>query len=115
MNNLADTKPLDPVLIENINHISGAYAALFWEVIYGTTESLTAMRNTLLLLQLLYYDLKYREAILLIHTYHELLGLEFPQEMLLVEKTPELHQDFVYEYLLDAEDIILDFEFAAMG
>lgn len=102
---------IDPVVIESLNQISGGYSALYWEIIYGTSESLSALKNTVLLLTLLYEEGKYREAILLIHIHHDLLCMEYPVELQLIEKVPELQEPFLDEFLLDAEDIIIDYEY----
>ncbi|MDR0885082.1 MAG: hypothetical protein LBN22_01745 [Clostridiales Family XIII bacterium] len=104
---------VDPVVIESLNQISGGYSALFWEILYGTSESLNAIKNTVLLLTLLYEEGKYYEAILLIHVHHDLLCMEYPMELELIEKVPELQEPFLDEFLLDADDIIIDYEYEA--
>ena len=37
------TGGIDPIVIESVNHISGAHAALFWDILYGTSESIIAL------------------------------------------------------------------------
>ena len=48
MNNeqITNDIPIDPILIERVNHLSGTHSALFWDVLYGTSESLIAVENT---------------------------------------------------------------------
>jgi hypothetical protein len=104
---------VDPIVIETINHISGAHAALFWDILYGTSESILAMENTEAVLAFLYDGSNFGEAFMLIRAYYELLGIEWPEEMFIIERIGELKEPFVYEFLLDAEDIILDFKFNA--
>jgi hypothetical protein len=104
---------IDPIVIETINHISGAHAALFWDILYGTSESILAMENTEAVLAFLYNGSNFGEAFMLIRAYYELLGIEWPEEMFVIEQIGELKEPFVYEFLLDAEDIILDFKFDA--
>jgi len=105
------TYEIDPIVIESVNHISGAHAALFWDVLYGTSESILAMENTEDVLAFLYDGSNFDEAFKLIRAYYELLGIDWPDEMLIIEKIGELKEPFVYEFLLDAEDIILDFKY----
>ena len=37
---------IDPVVIESVNYISGTHAALFWDILYSTCESILALENT---------------------------------------------------------------------
>jgi hypothetical protein len=112
-NQYSHNAEIDPVVIESLNQISGGYSALYWEILYSTSESLSALKNTVLLLTLLYEERKFREAILLIHIHHDLLCMEYPMELELIEKVPELQEPFLDEFLLDAEDIIIDYEYEA--
>jgi hypothetical protein len=105
------TVAVDPAVIERINHLSGAHSALFWDVLYGTSESILAMENTAAVLVFLYDRENYAEAIKLIRADFELLGIEWPEELTLVERVPELGEPFVGEFILDAEDIILDYKY----
>jgi hypothetical protein len=80
-------------------------------VLYGTSESILAMENTEDVLAFLYDGSNFDEAFKLIRAYYELLGIDWSDEMLIIEKIGELKEPFVYEVLLDAEDIILDFKY----
>ena len=53
----------------------------------------------------------FAEAFMLIRAYYELLGMEWPDEFVIIERIEELKEPFLYEFLLDAEDIILDFKY----
>jgi hypothetical protein len=112
-NNFNDSAQIDPVVTQSLNQISGGYSAHYWEILYGTSESLSTLKNTALLLTLLYEEGKYYEAILLIHIHHDLLCMEYPVELELIEKVPEFQEPFLNEFLLDAEDIITDYEYEA--
>ena len=105
------TGDIDPVVIESVNHISGAHAALFWDIVYGTSESIIALENTEAVLAFLYDKDSFTEALMLIRAYYELLGMEWPDEFVIIERIEELKEPFLYEFLLDAEDIILDFKY----
>ena len=101
---------IDPIVIESVNHISGAHAALFWDILYGTSESIIALENMEAVFVFLYDKDSLAEALMLIRAYYELLGMEWPDEFVTIERTGELKEPFIYEFLLDAEDIILDFK-----
>ena len=113
MNNEQTTNdiPIDPMLIERINHLSGAHSALFWDVLYGTSESLIAVENTEAVLDFLYSHNYSDEAFTLIRAYYELLGIDWPEEMKIIEQVHQLKEPFVLEFLLDAQDLIIDFEY----
>jgi hypothetical protein len=68
------------------------------------------MENTETVLELLYNSDNFTKALLLIRAYYELPGIEWPDEMVIIEKIDELKELFIYEFLLDAEDIILGFK-----
>ena len=102
---------IDPVIIERINHLSGAHAALFWDVLYGTSESIIAIKNTEAVLDFLYYSHNTNEAFVLIRAYYELLGIDWPEELLILEQSDELKELLIYEFLQDADDIINDLKY----
>ena len=102
---------IDPAVIESVNHISGAHAALFWDILYGTSESIIALENTEAVLAFLYNEENLSEALMLIRAYYELLGMEWPDEFVIIERIGELKETFIYEFILDAEDIIIDFKY----
>ena len=102
---------VDPIVLECINHLSGAHSALFWDVLYGTSESILAMENTAAVLAFLYTSANYIEAVKLIRADFELLGIEWPEELVLVERVPELAEPFASEFIPDAEDIISDYKY----
>ena len=102
---------IDPVVIESVNHISGAHAALFWDILYGTSESIIALENTEAVLAFLYDGDNFGEALMLIRAYYELLGMEWLDEFVIIERIEEPKESFLYEFLLDAEDIILNFKY----
>jgi hypothetical protein len=113
MNNaqIRESVGIDPVVLESVNQISGAHAAFFWDMFYGTSESIIAIENMKTVLAFLYNGDNFTEAFMLIRSYYELLGIDWPDEMAIIEKIDELKEPFVYEFLLDAEDIILDFKY----
>ena len=111
MNNEKTSIPIDPIVLESVNHISGAHAALFWDILYGTSESIIALENTEAILAFLYDGDNFVEALKLIRAYYEMLGMDWPDEFVIIERIVELKEPFIYEFLLDAEDIILDFKY----
>ena len=111
MNNEKASFRIDPVVLESVNHISGAHAALFWDILYGTCESIIALENTEAVLTFLYNGNNFAEALMLIRAYYEMLGMDWPDEFVIIERIVELIEPFIYEFLLDAEDIILDFKY----
>jgi hypothetical protein len=108
---IEEVNSIDSVVIESVNHLSGAHAALFWDILYGTSESIIALENTESVLTFLYGGDNFSEALMLIRAYYELLGMEWPDEFVIIERIGELKEPFIYEFLLDAEDIILDFKY----
>jgi len=99
---------IDPVVSESLNYISGAHAGLFWDILYGTSESIIALENTEAVLSFLYENNCFEEALMLIRAYYELLGMEWPDEFVIIDRVDDLKEPFIYEFLLDAEDIIFD-------
>ena len=59
----------------------------------------------------LYYNNYSDEAFTLIRAYYELLGIDWPEEMQIIEQVQQLKEPFVLEFLLDAQDLIIDFEY----
>ena len=92
---------IDPIVIESVNHISGAHAALFWDILYGTSESIIALENTEAVLAFLYDGDSFAEALMLIRAYYELLRMDWPDEFVNIEQIGELKEPFLYEFLLE--------------
>ena len=113
MNNVQKTtiNEIDPVVLESVNYISGAQATLFWDALYGMSESIAVVKNTRTVLAALYDGNYFEEALMLLRTYYELLGAEWSTDLEIVETIPEIKEPFLYEFLLDAEDIILDIKY----
>jgi hypothetical protein len=94
-----------------LNNLSGMCSVPFWEILYCTCESLLAIENTEIVLLFLYDEGHYEEALKLIRAYYEVLGIEWPDELAFVERIDELKEPFIKEFLLDAEDILLDYRY----
>ena len=92
----------------SIKLISGAHTALFWDVLYDMSGSIIALENTETVISFLYDDGYHDEAIMLIKAYYEILGIEWPEEMVFIESNQEFKSPFLHEFLLDTEEIILD-------
>jgi len=102
---------VDPVAFESINLISGVYAAVLWESLYDVFWSVNVLRNIHSVFSILYESGYTEEAFSLLHSYFDILDLDWAVELDVVDQIPELKEAFIGEFLKDAEDVIMDFEY----
>ena len=101
---------IDPVAFESINHISGVYAAVLWESLYEVFWSVDVLWNIYSVFSILCESRYNEEAFSLLHSYFDILDLDWSAELDVVDQIPELKEAFMDEFLADAMEIILDFE-----
>jgi len=102
---------IDPVAFESINHISGVYAAVLWESLYEVFWSVDALWIIHSVFSILCESRCNEEAFSLLHSYFDILDLDWAAELDIVDQIPELKDAFLGEFLKDAEDIFMDFEY----
>ena len=101
----------DSAVIERINALSRVHATLLWEMLYGLSEFIIALENTERVLAFLYNGTNYKEALMLIRAYYDLLGIDWPEELIIMERVDELKEPFVYDFIVDGEELIVDFKY----
>ena len=112
-NNAVDTveeiTPSD--ILESLNIISGAHSAVFWTTFFGTTESMDIAKAVYGHINLLHDNGLNNAAIDFIKICYGMIFLDFPEAFGLIGKGQAEYQEaFIHEVLLDAEDILSDFE-----
>ncbi len=93
-----------------INFVSGKYAAPFWDSIHAMSESVETVENFGKLMGILLEEGKDKEAMLLIRSLYDLMGMVYPEEISLIEKEDNTRIYFINEFLLDCEDLLLEYE-----
>ena len=102
---------IDPVAFETINHISGIYSAVLWESLYEVFWSVDVEKNIHTVFSILYESSYNEEAFSLLHSYFDILDLDWSVELDVVDQIPELKEAFIGEFLKDAEDIIRVYDY----
>lgn len=101
---------IDPIVYESLNHISGAYAALFWEDIHDVCWSVSTIKDIYIVFSILCESRYYEEAFTLLRSYCEILSFDWEKELEIIDQIPELKEPFMDEFIKDTEDIIIDYE-----
>lgn len=94
---------------EAINHVSGEYAAQFWDGIYDMSGNPEAVENIGEVIGALHLESRDKEAMLLIHALYDLMGVVYPIEIAIIEEHEEAKKIFIDEFLLDLEDLMYDY------
>jgi hypothetical protein len=94
----------------SINFMSGRYATIFWDSIHAMSESAETVENFGKLIGILLEEGKDKEAMLLIRSLYDLMGMVFPEEISLIEKDDNTRIYFINEFLLDCEDLLLEYK-----
>ena len=101
---------LSPLTTETLANLSGMYSTTLWDTIYEVSGSLETVKGLQTVIATLYSLNKNKEAMILIGSIHDLLGLEFPEELQIVEQNEELQARFICECLKDIEDLMYAYE-----
>ncbi len=104
-----------PAVLETINQVSGTYTAPFVDGLFAVTESLETLQEIKGAIDALHGCGKSAEVYHLILALHDLAAIEIPQAILELQPYPEGVELFVREFLLDMEDLLLDYESEAQG
>lgn len=101
---------LAPVAAEVINQVSGTYAAPFWDGLLAVTGSLDTIRAVKDAIEALHDSKKDIEAYGLILSLYDLAAIEVPCSITDLEPYPEGIASFISEFILDIEDLLIDYE-----
>jgi len=106
---------LAPAVAEIINQVSGTYSAPFWDGLLAVTESLDTVRAAKGTLKALHNNKQDTEAYHLILALYDLAAMEVPTSIIELEPYPEGVEQFISEFLMDAEDLMIDYETEAQA
>ncbi len=111
MNKAKETewKSLAEEIKEAINIASGAYATPLVDTITALSENSDSLRYMLGILKALFENKKFDEAIKFLHLLYDISGLNYPDDVSLIETNREFIEPFVNEFLLDLEDLMYDY------
>lgn len=102
-------------MLNIINIISGAYTSSLVDTADELSSSKNALPNMQSIIRALLECKKVDEAMKFIHLLYDLCGLEFPEEITLLEKHELAREQYLNEFLLDLEDLKYDYDFAMQG
>lgn len=100
---------LSSLTTETLTNLSGVYSPAFWDAVYEVSGSLETVKGLQSVITTLYSLNKNSDAMLLISSLFDLLGLNFPEELQIVEQNEELQNHFISECLKDIEDLMYDY------
>ena len=96
-------------VLEAINHISGAYTSVLIDAISDFTENADSLICMQSIIRKLYENENFTETMQFLRMMYDICGLEYPQELVLIESSTPAIEVFINEFLLDFEDVILDY------
>lgn len=105
-----ENNTLNPAKIELISNVSGAYSALFWDGLREVTGTLDTIRKIRSVLETLYSTDNESEAYNLILAVYDLIAIETPPAIFELEPYPDAIKQFITEFLLDIEDLMIDYK-----
>ncbi|MCH5353639.1 MAG: hypothetical protein J1E06_09260 [Acutalibacter sp.] len=103
---------LSPAAVQLLSNVSGAYAAPFWDGLLEVTGSLDPIRAVRSAIAALNGCGKYDEAFHLVLALYDLAAIDIPNDLSELGPYPEGIAVFMDEFLLDTEDLLLDYEYA---
>ena len=103
---------LSPAAVQLLSNVSGAYVAPFWDGLLEVTGSLDPIRAVRSAIAALNGCGKYDEAFQLVLALYDLAAIDIPNDLSELEPYPEGISVFMDEFLLDTEDLLLDYEYA---
>lgn len=91
-----------------VNIISGAYTLPLIDQLFTKGNSITDMENVYESMVSLFETDRIKEAYNIIHSLFEIAEMEYPQEIIALEKDAILRQYFVQEFIDDFYEVIED-------
>lgn len=105
-----ENNTLSPAKIELISNVSGAYSAPFWDGLREVTGTLDTVRKIRSVLGTLNSTGNETDAYNLILTVYDLIAVETPLDIIELEPYPDAIKQFISEFLLDIDDLLIDYE-----
>ena len=105
-----ENNTLSPAKIELISNVSGAYSAPFWDGVREVSGALDAVRKIKKVLETLCSTGNEMEAYNLILAANDLIAVETPPAISELASYPDAIRRFIIEFLLDANDLLIDYE-----
>ena len=105
-----ENNTLSPAKIELISNVSGAYSAPFGDGLREVTDTLDTVRKIRSVLETLSFTGNETEAYNLILAVYDLITVETPLDIIDLEPYPDAIKQFISEFLLDIDDLLIDYE-----
>lgn len=105
-----ENNTLSPAKIELISNVSGTYSAPFWDGLREVTGTLDTVRKIRSVLETLSFTGNETEAYNLILAVYDLIAVETPPDIIELEPYPDAIKQFITEFLLDIDDLLIDYE-----
>ena len=105
-----ENNTLSPAKIELINNVSGAYSAPFWDGVREVSGTLDTVRKIKTVLETLCSAGNESEAYNLILAMYDVIGVETPPSISELAPDPDAIRRFIIEFLLDTNDLLIDYE-----
>ena len=105
-----ESNTLSPAKIELINNVSGTYSAPFWDGLREVTGTLDTVRKIKAALETLWSTGNETEAYNLILAVYDLIAAQTPLDIIDLEPYPDAIKQFISEFLLDIDDLMIDYE-----
>lgn len=106
-----ENNTLNPTKIELISNISGAYSAPYWDGLREVAGTLDTIQKIRSVLKTLYSTDNEIEAYNLILAVYDLIAIETPPAISEFEPYSDAIKQFITEFLLDIEDLMIDYEY----
>lgn len=105
-----ENNTLSPAKIELISNVSGSYSAPFWDGLREVTGTLDTVRKIRPILEALSSTGNELEAYNLILAVYDLIAAQTPLDIIELEPYPDAIKQFITEFLLDIDDLMIDYE-----
>lgn len=105
-----ENNTLSPAEIELLSNVAGAYSSPFWDGMHEVTGTLDTVRKIKVVLETLCSTGNELEAYNLILAVYDLIAIETPLDVIGLESYPEAIKRFIIEFLLDTNDLLIDYE-----
>lgn len=105
-----ENNTLSPAEIELLSNVAGAYSSPFWDGMHEVTGTLDTVRKIKVVLETLCSTGNELEAYNLILAVYDLIAIETPLDVIGLEPYPEAIKRFIIEFLLDTNDLLIDYE-----
>lgn len=105
-----ENNTLSPAKIELISNVSGTYSAPFWDGLREVTGTLDTAWKIRSVLGTLNSTGNETEAYNLILAVYDLIAAQTPLDVIGLEPYPDAIKQFISEFLLDIDDLLIDYE-----